>query len=432
MKAARILVLGVALAAGGAAAYLVNGDDAPKADSPLAPVVQQIILREARSIDDAVKIASRYQAIATWTILIADAKTGEAATIEITKGGVKLVRQTRNAPLAQTNHVFDKVQQAYAFFPSYNKYNETHTRMATLEKAFARLQSQAAQGASFDAATAVAQLANHDDINGRFQPFGTTSVKSYDAMSTVMLPQAKKIYMTGGDFLPSPHGTYLGFQLDEQLNPVALVGTLRDQSFAGTPGVLQSLNDYIRARLAYELKNYVEAERLIRQAIAHASDAGVNGADPASADRKAGALRVYNYMLARLLAMKATQNLYGDQSRDARNAAYNESRELFTTVIKDAGVLPYQRALAEYHYALAELKFRNSKGLRFAKLSPETIALMNDALSVFQSKSAELKSTIEIKDMATDISNAKKVVNARGYSDQKSLKADDVDWIVIR
>ena len=40
MKAARILVLGIALAAGGAAAYLVSGDDAPKQDAP-APVVQQ-------------------------------------------------------------------------------------------------------------------------------------------------------------------------------------------------------------------------------------------------------------------------------------------------------------------------------------------------------------------------------------------------------
>jgi len=40
MKAARILVLGVALAAGGAAAYLVSGDDAPKPEAP-APVVQQ-------------------------------------------------------------------------------------------------------------------------------------------------------------------------------------------------------------------------------------------------------------------------------------------------------------------------------------------------------------------------------------------------------
>ena len=339
----------------------------------LAPVIQQTILREARSIDDAVRIAKRYQAIATWTILIADTKTGEAAAIEITKGGVKLVRRTRHEPLAQTNHVFDKAQQAYAYFPSYNKYNETHTRMATLEKAFARLRQRAAQGHPIDAATAVAQLANHDDINGRFQPFGTTSVKSYDVMSTVMLPQANRIYMTVGDFAPSPHATFLGFQLDAHLNPVGLAGTLRDQSLAGTPGVLQSLDDYIQARLAYELKNYTEAERLIRQAIAHASEEGTQAADPAWSDRKSGALRIYNYILARLLALKSTQNLAGpNQSRLARNSSYNESRQLFTAVIKDPGVLPYQRALAEYHYGLAELKFRNS--FRFARLSPETIA----------------------------------------------------------
>jgi len=40
MKAARILVLGIALAAGGAAAFLVSGGDEPKPEAP-APVVQQ-------------------------------------------------------------------------------------------------------------------------------------------------------------------------------------------------------------------------------------------------------------------------------------------------------------------------------------------------------------------------------------------------------
>jgi pilus assembly protein CpaB len=42
MKAARILVLGIALAAGGAAAYLVSGDDGPKPEAPPAPAVQQL------------------------------------------------------------------------------------------------------------------------------------------------------------------------------------------------------------------------------------------------------------------------------------------------------------------------------------------------------------------------------------------------------
>ena len=41
MKAARIIVLGVALAAGGAAAFLVSGGDEPKPEPAPAPVVQQ-------------------------------------------------------------------------------------------------------------------------------------------------------------------------------------------------------------------------------------------------------------------------------------------------------------------------------------------------------------------------------------------------------
>jgi Acyl-coenzyme A:6-aminopenicillanic acid acyl-transferase len=405
----------------------------------LAPVLTQIILREARSIEDAVRIANRYQAIATWTILIADAKTGKAGAIEISKGGVKLVRQTQNRPIAQTNHVFDPKQQAYAFFPSYNKYNETRTRMAVLEKAFGRLQRQAAQGHPFDAAQAITQLANHEDINGRFQPFGTTSVKAYDVMSAVMLPQAHKIYMSVGDFAPSPHATFLGFQLDEKLDPVALTGTLRDQTLAGTPGVLQSLQDYVQARLAYESKDYAEAERLIRQAIAHASDESSNGADPAWSERKAGALRIYNYILARLLAMKATHELDPRRSiftrlltikakqKDDGAAAYTESRALFETVIKDPAVLPYQRALAEYYYGLTELKFRK-RGLMPAKLSPETAAFVKDAVRIFQDK-LEIDAGSKIQDLADNVSNARKVLEGRV---DRSLKAGDIDWIVIR
>ena len=48
MKAARILVLGVALAAGGAAAFLVGSDDEKKPEAPAAPVVQ---LRDRRRAD---------------------------------------------------------------------------------------------------------------------------------------------------------------------------------------------------------------------------------------------------------------------------------------------------------------------------------------------------------------------------------------------
>jgi pilus assembly protein CpaB len=42
MNVARILVLGVALAAGGAAAFLVSGDVVKKPEAPPAPIVQQL------------------------------------------------------------------------------------------------------------------------------------------------------------------------------------------------------------------------------------------------------------------------------------------------------------------------------------------------------------------------------------------------------
>ncbi len=408
------------------AVHKVPADEPRKA--ALAPIIQQTILREARSIDDAVRIANRYQAIATWTILIAEAKTGKAAAIEITTAGAKLVRETQAEPIAQTNHLFDKEQQRFAFFPNYNKYEETHVRMATLEKAFDRLESRAVRGHPFDATDAIAQLANHDDVGGRFQPFGTTAVKSYDVMSTVMAPEAHRIYMSVGDFAPSPHATFLGFQLDDDLNPVAALGSLRDQSLAGTPGVLQSLSDYVQARLAYETGDPAGAERLLRLAIQHASDEASNGGDPAFAERRAGALRIYNYILARLLAIKGTEKAYGpDKSQAARSAAYREALQLFDAIIGDQRTAPLQRALAEYHEGLAEAKFRRG-ALGTAGLSSETRDRVNHALEAFQSAYRHLEPGVEIKDIDADIENAQNVLT--GAADK--VKAGDIDWVVIK
>src|SRR5258706_4625572 len=115
-------------------------------------------------------------------------------------------------------------------------------------------------------------------------------------------------------------------------------------------------------------------------------------------------------------------------SQETGVAVCEESCQLFQAVIRDRGVLPYQRALAEYHYGLAELKFGRNGGAS-VKLSGETAALVSDAVRVFQSKQRALEPGIEIKEMATNISNAQKVLNAAA---DKSLTADDIDWVVMR
>jgi hypothetical protein len=54
---------------------------------------------------------------------------------------------------------------------------------------------------------------------------------------------------------------------------------------------------------------------------------------------------------------------------------------------------------------------------------------VKDALGVFQSASAELESGLKIKEMADNISNAQKVLDGRA---DRSLKAGDIDWVVMR
>ena len=131
-------------------------------------------------------------------------------------------------------------------------------------------------------------------------------------------------------------------------------------------------------------------------------------------------------MVGRLLSSEARANR--GAVPQSKSSAYSEAIQLFASVIKDPAVLPYQRALAEYHSGLADLKFKG-RSTRAMRLSPEAVGYVNDAVSVFKAAYQELKATVDIKEMETNIANAEKLL---GGEDDNSLKADDIDWVVIR
>ena len=63
----------------------------------------------------------------------------------------------------------------------------------------------------------------------------------------------------------------------------------------------------------------------------------------------------------------------------------------------------------------------------FSRLSRDTITLLKDALRIFSSSYQKLRPSLEIRSMASDISNVRKVLTGNA-----SLRAEDIDWVVVR
>ena len=113
------------------------------ATGDIAPYVQQRMLRECASVDDAIDLAKSTRHFAAWTFFVSDAKTGKAARIEVNGDGVKAVRFEGQA-VAQTNHFLhpDWVERHFDeddahFTASFGRWLDTHARLDSITAALA-------------------------------------------------------------------------------------------------------------------------------------------------------------------------------------------------------------------------------------------------------------------------------------------------------
>ncbi len=343
----------------------------------MAPALQERILREARSLDEALRIARSVKSMASWTILISDAKTGESASIELTEGGVSLSRRVRAEPLGQSNHFFDPAQAPYAYFPNLHKKLETEVRLQTMEKRFQRL--RAAGASPWSLQESFDQLANQEDVEGRFQAFGTTATKAYGVMSTIMIPAQRQIWMTTGDASPAPHSTYIGIEADPSWREVRFVGIGRAKTLGGRPRLLRGMESYVLARLAYERGQKAKALAHLDQSVRDFDQENVNEPN-------------FTYMRARL---------YADM-KDAR--AGNE----FNRYLQMDGTTEHHRALA--------IMFRSSLsgGLNMSDLAW--------AKSVFERAERQHGQ----RETRLNLETVEKLMQGQSVSSQK------LDWVVFR
>ncbi len=348
----------------------------------IAPYVQQRILREARSLDDAERIVRASEHFASWAILVSSASEAAAATFEIAArgaDGTERVRRIDHGPAAiQTNHFrHDALEERFAWFEdahftkSFGKWRESRARETSTETRLGFL----GRGPGVGVDGALGLMAAHDDADlprtgtGDFhqRSFGRTVCKAYGLMASVArahpdrTPGADELWVTMGEALPGPHSHLAGFSIDWSAFTLTPIGAIPP---GGDP----------RLREAYAL--YVEAHRIfVRPRRGEATDTDDRGflGRALSAEERARTLRLAIsklsqaleiwraamgepdfptlYIRARLTHELATCDGIGGQTFAT---ALTDWRELLRFARRGTTGLPvtaYERALVRIHAA---------------------------------------------------------------------------------
>jgi hypothetical protein len=304
------------------------------AKGDIAPFVQQRMLREAGSLDDAIDLAKSTRHFAAWTFFVSEAATGKACRIEVNGERVRVTRHEGEA-IAQTNHFLhpDMVERQFGagdnhFTATFGKWLETHARFDSVSAALKEDAGTQRIGVEW----AIDWLSSSRD--GALEPirralptppdplaaeraYGRVPRKVYGQLGSVVLadpqrrPWRDQVWMTTGDRLPSPQSSYIGWQVDWQgfeLNPLGdrPVRRVAHYETQGRRHWEESLERYLWARLAVARPRDSEGALLRRRPGPDQKRDGLNGAihllssaiDLAAMDRLVEV--PYHYMRARL------------------------------------------------------------------------------------------------------------------------------------
>lgn len=318
----------------------------------IMPYLQQIIIKKAKSIDEAYKIIQDSEVFASWTVFISDAKTNELASIEISPNKKVIARRNINSFMGQSNHFINADMQKQHYHDSYNNLLETHSRLNITEKALKN------QFSAIDLDWMMNHLSLHEDFYEGSRSFGRTPVKVSNIMSTIAIPADATYWMTIGDRRPASHSTYFGAKADWLSGQLIPIGSTKTHQFRNTPEYEKSFDRYVEAYLNNNKGDYLTAIQNLKEAISLSNQDGKNDF-------------TYRYNLARLLQM---------------TEQYNDAFGIFLDLWKNKEQNHiYQQALISMHLArTAELLSNENKWS-----SEKTLLYYNFSLSTFERLKSE-------------------------------------------
>lgn len=180
-----------------------------KGQGYILPFLQQKILSDAKSIDEAIAIVKKAKVFSSWIILIGDAKNDESATIEVSSEDVVVSQRKTNKPVAISNHFLSKQMQKHHFHKSMSYYMETSARFSLMNYQLKKYDGVISDQFMVDL------MANHYDVYAKENRlFGRSLARASNIMTTMAIPTANMAYITLADHESPNHGTYLGFKVN--------------------------------------------------------------------------------------------------------------------------------------------------------------------------------------------------------------------------
>ncbi len=173
----------------------------------IAPYMANLIVKEASSIDEAIKLIKKYGHFGAWTFLVSDSKTNQAASIEVS-GKIVKVAMRNEGSLSQANHFRHPETAKYNFEYSINKSLESRARISHVEKSLAESKG------NIDAQWGIDILSGHIDHYQGVRSFGRTVSKVYTSMSHIIDSKNNELWFSLGETFPTNYSTFLGMKFN--------------------------------------------------------------------------------------------------------------------------------------------------------------------------------------------------------------------------
>lgn len=266
-------------------------------ESDIAPYLLHSILLKARTLNEAISMIQARKGFGAWTFFISDAKTDEAASIELSGNTVVVARRSKNTFLGQSNHFLGGKTSQEGYEYSLNKTLETRARLShvnrTLQEDFGRINAQ----------WVIDRLSGHTDELVGARSFGRTTTKLYTAATHVMIPGRMQWWMSVAETYPTNRSHFVGFELmgPDSPAPVRILGTTKAWEDPTKTAWYDSMKFYIEAYLTNEndhgsIAGLDQTLGLLEQASLKASEAQVYEFP-------------YEFMWARIKVLRAAKNI---------------------------------------------------------------------------------------------------------------------------
>ena len=225
-----------------------NGKLFKREDATTAPYLANRILKETRSIDEAVALVKSTGNFGAWSFLISDAKTGEAASIEISGDVVRVAKRSKGS-MAQTNHFIAPDTKVDNFEHSIYKSLESRARLGLVNESLEKSKGQ------IDVAWGIELLSGHTDFYQGQRAFGRTVSKVYTSMTHVMDVGNKEFWFSVGNTYPTNMTKFIGLKINFKAphHFFSFIGEKEGQKELkrSSPEFINSLHEYTMAYFAY-------------------------------------------------------------------------------------------------------------------------------------------------------------------------------------